>query len=199
MGDDAVPCRHGYIGADGLSVYGIIVNVSTIVQCCAYSIGQAAQPIISRNLGAKEWTRIRQTLRYALYTVAFFSIFWTALTLAVPNGFVRVFMAPTESVLAVAPGIFRSYCISFLLLPLNIFSTYYFQALMKPGAAMVVSVARGLVVSGALIFALPALFAPEALWFAMPVTELVVAAFVVIRMAHDTRALGATQPNRQPA
>lgn len=188
-----------YIGADGLSVYGIIVNVSTIVQCCAYSIGQAAQPIISRNLGAKQWTRIRQTLRYALYTAGFFSIFWTALTLAVPNGIVRVFMAPTESVLAAAPGILRSYCISFLLLPLNIFSTYYFQALMKPGAAMVVSVSRGLVISGSLIYALPALVAPGALWFAMPITELVVAVYVVIRMAQYTRALGASPSSGQPA
>ena len=183
-----------YIGADGLSVYGIIVNISTIVQCCAYSIGQAAQPIISRNLGAKEWTRIRQTLRYALYAVAGFSLFWTVLTLAAPNGIVHVFMAPTASVLAVAPSIIRCYCISFLLLPLNIFSTYYFQALMKPGAALVVSVSRGLVISGALIYALPALFAPEALWFAMPVTELIVAVFVVWRMAQYTRALGKTRP-----
>ena len=116
-----------------------------------------------------------------------------------PNGIVRVFMAPTESVLAVAPSIIRSYCISFLLLPLNIFSTYYFQALMKPGAALAVSVSRGLVISGALIYALPALFAPEALWFAMPVTELIVAVFVVWRMAQYTRTLGASQPAKQPA
>ncbi|MDE6698303.1 MAG: multidrug transporter MatE, partial [Lachnospiraceae bacterium] len=31
-----------YFGTDALSVYGVIVNVSTIVQCCAYSVGQAA-------------------------------------------------------------------------------------------------------------------------------------------------------------
>lgn len=34
---------------------------------------------------------------------------------------------------------------------LSIFSTYYFQAILKPGAAFFVSVARGLVISGALI------------------------------------------------
>ena len=179
-----------YIGTDGLAVYGIIVNISTFVQCCAYSVGQAAQPILSRNLGARAWRRIRQTLRYALYAMAFFSVFWTALVLAVPNGFVRVFMSPTESVLAAAPAIMRSYGISFLLLPLNIFSTYYFQSLMKPGAAFIVSVARGLVISGALIYALPAFAAPGALWFAMPVTELIVAVFVVQRMARYTRTLG---------
>lgn len=41
-----------YLGADALSVYGIIINISTFVQCCAYSIGQASQPIISTNYGA---------------------------------------------------------------------------------------------------------------------------------------------------
>ena len=42
-----------YLGPDALAVYGPIINVSTFVQCCAYSVGQAAQPIISMNLGAK--------------------------------------------------------------------------------------------------------------------------------------------------
>ena len=75
-----------YIGTDALAVYGVIVNISTFVQCCAYSVGQAAQPILSRQPRRRPWRRIRQTLRYALYAMAFFSVFWTALVLAVPNG-----------------------------------------------------------------------------------------------------------------
>ena len=71
-----------------------------------------------------------------------------------------------------APTIVRTYALSFLLLPFNIFSTYYFQAIMKPKAAFVVSVARGLVISGILIMVLPALVNADAIWFAMPVTEL---------------------------
>ena len=145
-----------WLGADALAVYGVIVNISTFVQCCAYSVGQAAQPIISVNFGARQWGRIRQTLRCALCAAAFFSIVWTALVFAFPHGFVRIFMAPTPQILRIAPFILRSYGLSFLLLPLNIFSTYYFQALMKPGAAFFISVARGLVLSGALILLLHA-------------------------------------------
>lgn len=70
---------------------------------------------------------------------------------------IHLFMSPTEEVLQIAPGIIRDYGFSFLLLPLNIFSTYYFQAVIKPQAAFVVSVARGLVISGILILALPAI------------------------------------------
>ncbi|MBD5522117.1 MAG: multidrug transporter MatE [Lachnospiraceae bacterium] len=175
-----------YFGTDALSVYGVIVNVSTIVQCCAYSVGQAAQPILSVSYGLHNWERIKGTLRYALYTVAFFSIVWTIAIWAVPNGFIRVFMAPTESVIRIAPSIMRSYGISFLLLPLNIFSTYYFQSLMKPGASFFVSVARGMVVSGILIYALPALAGAGFIWFAMPITELLVAFAVIILMIRYT-------------
>lgn len=165
------------MGTDALAVYGVIVNISTVVQCCAYSVGQAAQPLLSVNFGAGKWERIRDTLKYALYTAAVFGIAWTALIWAFPNGFIRIFMAPTEGIYQIAPFIMRSYGISFLLLPLNVFSTYYFQSLMRPAASFGVSVARGLFVSGFLICALPAVLGAGSMWFAMPVTETVVAAF----------------------
>ncbi len=168
-----------YLGANALAIYGPIINVSTFVQCCAYSVGQASQPIISTNYGAGKGARIRQTLRLALWTCAFFGIFWTVLSLACPNLYIRIFMNPTEEILAMAPAIVRTYAISFLLLPFNIFSTYYFQAIMKPKAAFVVSVARGLVISGILILLLPVAVGADALWLAMPVTELLVIFYVI--------------------
>lgn len=60
-----------YLGTNALSVYGVIVNISTFVQCCAYSVGQASQPIFSTNFGAGKGGRIRQTLWYALGTPPF--------------------------------------------------------------------------------------------------------------------------------
>ena len=178
-----------YLGTNALSVYGVIVNISTFVQCCAYSVGQASQPIISTNFGAGRGDRIRETLKYTLGTVAVFSIFWTAVTTALPNAFIGIFMSPTPEVLEIAPGIMRCYGISFLLLPLNVFSTYYFQALMKPKTAFIASVARGLVISGVLIYLLPAVFSGNAIWFAMPVTELAVAVYVTRQMIKNTKQL----------
>lgn len=178
-----------YLGTNALSVYGIIINISTFVQCCAYSIGQASQPIISTNFGAGKGKRISQILKYALGTAAVFGLIWTALAELVPNLFIRIFMTPTDEILAIAPGIIRSYGISFLLLPLNIFSTYYFQALMKPRTSFLVSVARGAVISGCLIYLLPAVAGADAIWFAMPITELVVAVFAIIKIKQYTSQL----------
>ena len=178
-----------YLGADALAVYGPIIQVSTFVQCCAYSVGQATQPIISTNFGAGKGERIKETLRLALWTTVFFGVFWTALSMACPNVYIRIFIAPTPEILNMAPAIVRTYALSFLLLPFNIFSTYYFQAIMKPKAAFVVSVARGLAISGILILLLPALVSADAIWFAMPVTELLVMLYAAAMIRTYTRAL----------
>lgn len=178
-----------YLGTDALSVYGIIINLNTFVQCCAYSVGQASQPIISVKYGAGQGQRIREVLKYALGTAVFFGVVWTVLAESIPLVFVRIFMTPDAEILRIAPEIMGRYGLSFLLLPINIFSTYYFQALMKPGASFVVSVSRGMVISGALIFLLPVVAGADSLWFAMPVTELIVAVYVAVMMRKYTKAL----------
>lgn len=178
-----------YLGANALAIYGPIINISTFVQCCAYSVGQAAQPIISINYGAKNANRIKETLCLALYSCTFFGIAWTALSVAVPNLYIHIFMTPTEEILEMAPEIIRAYSLSFLLLPFNIFSTYYFQSIMKPKVSFVVSVARGLVISGALILVLPLIFNPTSVWFAMPITELIVAVYASAEMKKHTDIL----------
>ncbi len=177
-----------YLGANALAIYGPIIQVSTFVQCCAYSVGQASQPIVSTNFGAGKGGRIRETLRLALITTAFFGMFWTALSMACPDLYIQIFMAPTQEILDMAPAIIRTYALSFLLLPFNIFSTYYFQAIMKPKAAFIVSGSRGLVISGILIMILPAVVSADSIWFAMPITELLVMIYAAVMIRKYTKA-----------
>ena len=129
------------------------------------------------------------TLRLSLITTAFFGILWTALSLACPNLYIRIFMSPTPEILTIAPAIIRAYALSFLLLPFNIFSTYYFQAIMQPGAAFIVSVSRGLVISGALILILPLIGSAASIWFAMPITELIVMCYAAASIRKYTARL----------
>ena len=56
-------------------------------------------------------------------------------------------------------------------------------------AALIVSVARGLLISGILILLLPVLTGPDPLWLAMPVTELLTAVYTVFAIRRYTKAL----------
>ncbi len=178
-----------YLGSNALAIYGPIIQISTFVQCSAYSVGQATQPIVSVNFGAGNGRRIRETLHLALWTTAFFGIFWTLLSMVCPNLYIQIFMNPTPEILKMAPTIIRTYALSFLLLPFNVFSTYYLQAIMRPKAAFVVSVSRGLVISGILILVLPILLSASSLWLAMPITEFLVMIYAAVTVYKDTKAL----------
>ena len=178
-----------YLGADALAVYGIITQITAFAQCLAYGAGQAAQPIISQNYGAGQYGRIRECLKYGLYTSGVMGLCWAGAMLAVPNLFVNFFMTPTPSVLEIAPGILRAYGISYILLPFNLFATYYFQAMMQANISVIASVARGAVVSGGLILLLPVIAGANSIWFAMLITELLVAAYGAYYMIKITRTL----------
>lgn len=178
-----------YLGSDALAVYGIITQVTAFAQCLAYGAGQAAQPIISQNYGAGKYGRIKECLKYGLRTSAVMGILWTGVMLLVPNLFVNLFMTPTPAVLEIAPGILRVYGSSYLLLPFNLFATYYFQAMMKAEVSVIASVARGAVISGGLILLLPVIAGAESIWYAMLITELLVAAYGAYHMVRSTRML----------
>lgn len=179
-----------YLNSDALAVYGVITQVTAFAQCLAYGAGQAGQPIISQNYGAGKHNRIKECLKYGLYTCAGMGAFWVIVMLAFPNVIMNFFMNPTPSVAEIAPDILRAYGISYILLPFNLFATYYFQAMMKPNISMIASLARGAVVSGAMIILLPLIFGANSVWYAMLITEIVVAVFSVIYMVRCTKELG---------
>lgn len=178
-----------YAGTDALAVYGVIVYVGTCAQCSAYSVGQAAQPLFSINFGARKWDRIRQTQTCAIRSVIVFSLFWTGVSMAFPEQIVRIFMDATPGVLEIAPTIIRIYATSFLLLPFNIYSAYYFQSIMRARAALWLAVARGLVISGGLILLLPLIFKATGLWIAMPITDAITFAATLFLTIRYTKTL----------
>lgn len=178
-----------YAGTDALAVYGVIVYVGTCAQCSAYSVGQAAQPLFSINFGARKWDRIRRTQTCAIRSVIVFSLFWTGVSMAFPEQIVRIFMDATPGVLEIAPTIIRIYATSFLLLPFNIYSAYYFQSIMRARAALWLAVARGLVISGGLILLLPLIFKATGLWIAMPITETITFAATLFLTIRYTKTL----------
>lgn len=171
-----------YFNSDAHSVFGVLTQISLLVQCSIYGAGQAAQPIISVNYGAKLNNRVKETNKYGVVTALVFGVFWAAVMLLFPTFMLKIYVAPTDSVLKIAPEIIRIYGLSYLILPFNIYSTYYFQSVMKPKIAFLVSILRGLALCGILIFIMPLIFGKTAIWYVMLVTELIVSIFVIINM-----------------
>ena len=60
---------------------------------------------------------------------------------------------------------------------------------MKAGTSFLISVLRGLIISGIMIYLLPAVIGGNSIWFAMLITEVVVAVIVIYYIYRYTREM----------
>ena len=118
----------------------------------------------------------------------FFGIVWVVLCAVIPNQFIRIFMDPTEAG-AADRALYYTELRNLILLPLNIFSTLFSGCYEAPGQHLWYQYHEDLLFSGILVLLLPALVVADALWFAMPITELFTAVYAVVMMRNYTRKL----------
>jgi len=168
-----------YFGPTELAIYGIGSNIFSTFQTFSYGIGNAAQPIMAQNLGAKQYDRVHKTAWLGIRTSLILSVALTAIMLLFPTQITRIYMSATEDVIAMAAPILRRYFICLLFMPLNVFATYCLQAVMKIRPTLVVSVLRGILLCGVLVYLMPAVFGAGSIWYVMLITECVTAAVAV--------------------
>lgn len=172
-----------------LAIYGVITQITAFAQCGSYGIGQASQPIVSYNFGAKNIKNVKECLKLALITCIIMGLFWMIITRVAPNLFIKIFMSYDKQILELAPFIISSYGLSYLLLPFNIFSPYYFQSILQPRTSFFSSILRSFIISSLLVIYVPKILNPNLLWFAMLITEIIVGAYNVIKIRKLTKNL----------
>jgi Na+-driven multidrug efflux pump len=169
-----------YGGASVLAVFGVAATASSLFQALFSGVGHAIQPIVSTNFGAGETRRIQKTFAMAIVTITIMGALFTSAGLIFPNSIVRLLMNATPEILEIAPRIIRTYFLLFLCMGINIFATYYLQSILKTKISLIISFLRGIIISGMLIFMLPLIFGLNGIWWAMPISEFLVALISII-------------------
>ncbi len=169
-----------YGNADALAVYGVVATVTSLFQALFCGVGQAIQPIVSANCGAKQYERIKVTWRMSLITVIVLGVVFTMLGELLPTQITQLFMAATPKVLEIAPDIFHSFFLLFVPLGVTVLATYYLQSIMHGHMSMLVAILRSMIVSCLLLFIMPMFMGLHGVWLAMPVAETLVAALALV-------------------
>ena len=169
-------------------MYGVIVTLTSLIQAVYCGVGQAIQPLVSVNYGAGQTGRVREFLKLSLLTSGWMGIVFTLTAEAFPIPIIRLFLNATPEVLAAAPEIMRCYAALYLFLGITVLATYYLQSVMRDKASVLVSVLRSLVISGALLYALPLVLGIRGVWLAMPVSEFLVLVLALALIARRDRA-----------
>lgn len=169
-----------YSGSSALAVYGMLSTIAALYLCIFEGIGQAAQPVVSANFGAKEHNRYLSVGRLGLKTATVSGLICAAICIVFPSQVTRMFMKVTPEVAEIAPYILRVYSISFLPLAVNMFVMAYLQSVGKANAATVISLLRGITLNVALLYILPLFMKGDGIWWAITIAESVAAVVAVI-------------------
>ena len=161
-----------------IAVIGIESKVFTVIINLVVGVVLGCQPIISYNMGAGKYGRVRKTHRYILMYTVMVGIASTLLFELAPRAVVSVFGTPTNIPNPADYWVFAEKTFRIFLMLVTFTCTIkmtsiFFQAVGKPLYAIIASMIRDIVCFIPLIIILPAVFGIEGILFAAPTADLI--------------------------
>lgn len=183
-----------------IAVIGIESKVFTVVINIVVGIILGCQPIISYNIGAEKYSRVKKLYGMIVSVTVFIGLIATLLFELAPNAVVSIFGSPTnipnpDDYWVFAEKTFRIF-LSFVTLTCFIkMSSIFFQSSGKPVCAVLTSVIRDIVCFIPLIIILPIYFGIDGILFAAPVAD-ITAGIVTIVLTVPFIARMKSKPNK---
>lgn len=169
-----------FIGETGVTAYSIISNTAIIVVSVINGICQTIQPLVSVNIGAKKHSRAMELRRIALYVAVGFGILAALLGFLFPQNLINIFVTATEEINQIATIAIRIYFTAFIVMGANMVIGGYFQAVEMSKVAILISMLRGLIIVGILVFILPYIFGVNGIWLSVPLTEIITLIIAIV-------------------
>ena len=172
-----------------LAVISIQSKVFTIMINLVVGIVLGCQPIISYNVGAKKYTRVRKLFKYMFISTLIVGVVCTAIFELMPLAVAKIFGEPTNIPNPDDYWVFAKKCFR-IFLSLSSFTCFikltaiFFQAVGKPVHAAISSFARDLVFFVPICLIIPRFGGVEAILYASPISDvlaMIIATLLTVR------------------
>lgn len=159
-----------------IAIIGIESKVFTVVINLVVGIVLGSQPIISYNMGAKKYDRVKELYRKILLSTVVIGLASTLLFELAPQAVVGMFGSPTnipnpEDYWEFGKKTFRIFLMLVTFTCIIKMTSIFFQAVGKPVRAVIASMIRDIVCFIPLIIVLPLFFGIEGILFAAPTAD----------------------------
>ncbi|SHN59969.1 MATE family efflux transporter [Desulfitobacterium chlororespirans] len=160
-----------YGGDLALSAVGIIMSISTIIFMPIVGISQGAQPLIGFNYGAKQYDRIKETLKKSVLFSTILAVVGYVVIRIWPYQIIGLF---SKDDVALTQLTVHAMLVFFALLPLigiQILCSSYFQAVGKPLQSTLLNLSRQVLLFIPLLLILPNFWGIEGVWRTAPIAD----------------------------
>ena len=125
-----------------ITVLGIVMKISQILNSIIIGIAAGAQPILGYNYGAGKYDRVKQTLKTVLGLSVIISTIAFILFQTIPDKLISIFGSGDENYIEFACIAFRTYLMLCICNGIQIPSGIFFQAIGKSAKSAILSLSR---------------------------------------------------------
>ena len=167
------------MGADGVTIYGIIMYVDFIFVgiLLGYSMGSA--PVVSYHYGAENREELKGLFKRSLTLIVSMNVILMVSAEVLSRPLSMIFVSYNTELLDMTTMAFRIYAISFLLMGINIYASSFFTALNDGKTSAIISFCRTMIFECAAVLILPIIFDINGIWGAIILAELLSATLSV--------------------
>jgi Na+-driven multidrug efflux pump len=183
-----------YGGDIAVSAFSVYNSAMTIAIMPIFGINQGVQPIVGYNYGAKNFDRVRKTMKYGVISATILVVSGSVFIRLFPEQIVRAFNSSPELIRLGKQALI----VNTLGLPLvgaQIICSNYFQYINRPKAATFMSLSRQCLFLIPSLIIIPHFFGLNGIFYAQPLSDVISALVSVTWVSISLKKLGKDNPS----
>jgi putative MATE family efflux protein len=163
---------HG--GDMAVGAMGAINSVFMFLMMTLAGIIQGAQPLIGYNYGAKKYARVKKILNTALAYGISISLIITLMIMIIPEFFINLFNNGNPELLEIGRNGIRIFMLFVVFNAVYVIGANYFQAVGQAHKSLFLNIFKQIGLFIPLLIILPKYFGLNGIWFAAPVSDVII-------------------------
>ncbi len=177
-----------YGGDFAIAAFGMVNRFLTLVLMPIFGMNQGLQPIIGYNFGAKQYDRVKQVLKVAIFITSSIGFLFSIVAFTFPEFLLKMFTTD-PNLLQISSQALRIIISTMVLLGLQTCGTTYFQAIGKSIPSIFLGMSRQFIILIPLVLILPRFFGLIGVWFAFPSADILASLITGIWMMVDIKKM----------
>lgn len=186
--------KHG--GDLAVGALGIIASVSQLLVMSMVAINMASQPIVGFNFGARNFDRVRQTVKQGIFAATSIGIFGWLIVQIFPHFIVRLFNSSDPVLFGLADKGLRIFLAALPLVGFQVIAANFFQNIGKAKTATFLSLLRSLIILVPALLILPEIFGLRGVWMCSPFADVTSAIITGSFLWWQIKKLGQEDPDK---
>ena len=178
--------KNSIYGSDiPIAVFGIVMKINVIFIAIVLGLVQGAQPIFGFNYGAKNYHRVRETMRLLLKVTFSIATILFIIFQVFPKQIISLFGEGDKLYFEFATKYMRIFLVFISLNSIQVSIATFFPSIGKAIKGAIVSLTKQLIVLFPLLLILPKFFGVEGVIYATPLTDLIAFTVAIIFLINE--------------